>query len=611
MQLDVQWFIAALVSEELMTREDCLKVLETVGLEADISEVAQEALNLASQSVSEDEAEELLEPFETAAEYAVEQAESGEQLPEDYSLSLFGELLKPEPVISEPPKPSTPDLSKILADPGTRSESSGEHKSLPSLPKPKLDGLKPSNLKAELGSALPGLGAKPAIPMNKPAIQVNKAPVQPPPADAGEELGIKEEEKVKSLPASQIRPTDYAIQIAINNAFPREVSGNWAGLMPFEAVSSLEGEELRDFMLGLLREVRQRGASDLHISSLSYPFARRNGLIETISDHIVTPDEAFKMNTILLNKSQYNFYEENKDISYALQVDASNRFRVCLITHKDGAAGSYRLVSEELKSLTELGFSEKNTKTIENFLDFHNGLILVTGPIGSGKTTTLASMVNIINEKRHDHVITVEDPIEIVQYSKGCNVTQRELRAHTSTYKAALKGALREDPDVIIIGELHDLETIEMAITASETGHLVIGTLHTCDAANTLNRLLDVFPPSQQPQIRAMTAGSLRGIVCQKLLPSTNGGMTVAAEILVNTTAVQNIISDGRTHHLKATIQTGQNAGMTTMDNSVLELYQRGEITRATAERNIRASDVKQEFKRVVAIEEAKKLSGN
>ncbi|MBN2641677.1 MAG: hypothetical protein JXR78_08495, partial [Victivallales bacterium] len=146
MQLDVQWFIAALVSEELMTREDCLKVLETVGLEADISEVAQEALNLASQSVSEDEAEELLEPFETAAEYAVEQAESGEQLPEDYRLSLFGELLQPEPVTPEPPKPATPDLAKILADPGRHSESSGEHKSLPSLPKPKLDGLKTSNL---------------------------------------------------------------------------------------------------------------------------------------------------------------------------------------------------------------------------------------------------------------------------------------------------------------------------------------------------------------------------------------------------------------------------------------------------------------------------------
>ena len=218
-------------------------------------------------------------------------------------------------------------------------------------------------------------------------------------------------------------------------------------------------------------------------------------------------------------------------------------------------------------------------------------------------------MVNVVNAKRHDHIITVEDPIEIVQYSQNCNVTQREVRNHTSSYKAALKGALREDPDVIVIGELHDLETIEMAITASETGHLVIGTLHTCDAANTLNRLLDVFPPTQQPQIRAMTSGSLRGIICQRLLPTVDGGMTVAAEVLVNNTAVGNVISDGRTHHLRAILQTGQQAGMVTMDASVFELYKQGRISRETASYNIRGKDVRDEFKRMVAVEEAKKLS--
>jgi twitching motility protein PilT len=323
-----------------------------------------------------------------------------------------------------------------------------------------------------------------------------------------------------------------------------------------------------------------------------------------LSNEILPAEDAFRLNTILLTEEQREKFRDEQDLNFALQI-ANDRFRICLLEHKDGTAGSYRLVAESLKSLEELGFLPNDVKTLEQMLDYHNGLILVTGPLGAGKTTTLASMVNVLNKKRHDHVITVEDPIEIVQESLNCNVTQRQIGRDTDTYNAALKGALREDPDIIVIGELHDLETIEMSITASETGHLVIGTLHTGNAASTLNRLLDVFPPSQQPQIRAMTAGSLRGIVCQKLVPAKGGGVTLCYEILVNTMAVANIIGDGKTFQLPATMQTGMKQGMCTFDQNAFNLYQAGRISEEVARTLILDKGVLHEFNRVAAINNA------
>jgi twitching motility protein PilT len=276
---------------------------------------------------------------------------------------------------------------------------------------------------------------------------------------------------------------------------------------------------------------------------------------------------------------------------------------------KDGVAGSYHIVPDEISSLEELGFLPKDVVTIERMLDYHNGLILVTGPLGSGKTTTLAAMMDVLNKKRKDHIIAVEDPIEILHQSKNCIVTQREIGRHTDSYSVALKGALREDPDIIVIGELHNLETIENAITASETGHLVIGTLHTCDAANTLNRLLDVFPPSQQQQIRTMTAGSLRGIICQQLLPGVNEHLTIGYELLVGNLAVSNIIVEKMTHRLKGVMETGQKAGMCTFEGNILEKFRLGHVSEETARAYIRDSAVKSEFEREVAIQGAKKLA--
>jgi twitching motility protein PilT len=243
------------------------------------------------------------------------------------------------------------------------------------------------------------------------------------------------------------------------------------------------------------------------------------------------------------------------------------------------------MVPATIPQLDQLGL--RNVDAVRKLLNYHNGLILVTGPVGSGKTTTLAALVAELNTTRQDHIITVEDPIEVVQPAIGCNVTQREVGPHTSSFATALKGALREDPDIIVIGELRDLETIEMAITASETGHLVIGTMHTSDAATTLNRLLDVFPPSQQAQIRASVAESLRGILCQRLLPNTSGGLVLATELLVANSAVSALIRDGKTQGLRNVLETGTREGMCLMENAVFELYEKGAVSAIIARHNI------------------------
>ena len=344
----------------------------------------------------------------------------------------------------------------------------------------------------------------------------------------------------------------------------------------------LSEEEAAERMIYLLSCLRHLGCSDLHISAGSPPFVRRQRQIERLDSYILTGDDARKLTMSLLAPERRAFFEERQDMSMAL-ILGNDRFRLCMMEQKDGFAGSYRLVPNQINTLEELGYLPEDAVYIRRLLDYTNGLVLVTGPIGSGKTTTLAAMTNIVNEKRQDHIISVEDPIEILQPSKNCSVSQREVGRHTISYRTALKAALREDPDVIVIGEMHDLETIENAITASETGHLVIGTLHTSDAPNTMNRILDVFPPSQQPQIRAMTAGSLRGVVCQKLIPEGFGGIVMVYEIMINTMPVANIINEGKTFRLKSTMVTATKQGMCTFDQCILNKYAKNLITREAA----------------------------
>ena len=358
------------------------------------------------------------------------------------------------------------------------------------------------------------------------------------------------------------------------------------GSLAFETIRKLDAAALAEAMRDLLRSTSASGASDLHLSTGARPFIRKARALSYISEHVLTADDTLRLNTVLLSEGQKQIFLERKDYDYALALSGEDRYRVNLMFHKNGAAGAYRMVPAETRTLEDLGFS-KHIATLKKMLSYHNGLILITGPVGSGKTTTLASMVAYLNETRTDHIITVEDPIEVVQPAKGCNVTQREVGPHTRTFASALKGALREDPDVIVIGELRDLETIEMAISASETGHLVIGTMHTSDAATTLNRLLDVFPPSQQTQIRSSVAESLRGIVCQRLLPGIDEGLVLACEILVSNTAIQNLIREGKSAGLKNTMETGVKEGMCLMDNVVFGLWQERKVSAEIARANI------------------------
>ncbi|MEY4941241.1 MAG: hypothetical protein RIQ93_2976 [Verrucomicrobiota bacterium] len=354
----------------------------------------------------------------------------------------------------------------------------------------------------------------------------------------------------------------------------------------FEKTAEMHDSELADAMRDLLRATAQFGASDLHLSTGARPFIRRNRALSYLSEYVLTPADALRLNVVLLAEGQKRTFLERRDYDYALALSDADRYRVNLMFHKNGAAGAYRMVPAETRTLSDLGYTA-HLETLKKLLSYHNGLILITGPVGSGKTTTLASMVAYLNETRTDHIITVEDPIEVVQPAKGCNVTQREVGPHTRSFASALKGALREDPDIIVIGELRDLETIEMAISASETGHLVIGTMHTSDAATTLNRLLDVFPPAQQTQIRTSVAESLRGIVCQRLLPALEGGLALACEILISNTAIQNLIREGKSTGLRNTMETGVKEGMCLMDNAVFSLWQQKKIAPETALANI------------------------
>jgi len=412
----------------------------------------------------------------------------------------------------------------------------------------------------------------PALSLRKPT--VIPAPAAVPPVSPAV---ITSKAITKIAPASAPAPAPAPVPAASGPAqIPR---------FDCDQLGAMDASALAAALRKVLRECALYGASDLHLSAGMVPFIRRNRAIVTLGQHRLTADEALRLNLALLTPEQRTLYQEIRDFDYALALDASNRYRVNLMFHKGGASGSYRMVPDRIPRLEELGL--RNLDDVKKLLNYHNGLILVTGPVGSGKTTTLAALVAELNATRQDHIITVEDPIEVVQPAQKCNLTQREVGAHTASFASALKGALREDPDVIIIGELRDLETIEMAITASETGHLVIGTMHTSDAATTLNRLLDVFPPAQQSQIRASVAESLRGILCQRLLPTTDGGLVLAGELLVANSAVIALIRDGKTQGLRNVLETGKREGMYLMENVVFELWEAGKISAETARKNI------------------------
>jgi len=355
-------------------------------------------------------------------------------------------------------------------------------------------------------------------------------------------------------------------------------------------------------MRELLRISEEIGASDLHLSGASRPFIRLNRKVCYLYDSPLSAEASRLLNTALLSPELEQEFDAMQDLDFALSHDGGPRYRANLFVHKDGISGTYRIVPAQVPTLESLGFED--LEPIKKLLSYNNGLILVTGPVGSGKTVTLAAMMDFLNRTRNDHLIAVEEPIEIVQRSKHCHITQREVGPHTSTFSSALKGALRQDPDIIVIGEMRDLETIEMAISASETGHLVIGTLHTNDAANTLNRVLDVFPAAQQTQIRIMLSHALRGIICQNLVPATRGGMTLAYELLLSNTAVRSLIHDNKPEGLVNVMETGSGEGMQLMDKSILTLWEKDAITDEVALKSLRSKMKRHQLAELIKLQQ-------
>lgn len=326
----------------------------------------------------------------------------------------------------------------------------------------------------------------------------------------------------------------------------------------------------------LLEEVIKKKASDLHLQVGLPPMLRIDGALTPSQNAPVLNEEHLEtLIFAILDEDQKQILLKDKDFDFSFAFGELGRFRVNAFHERGNLAAALRLIPNEILTIEQLGLPPIVTK----LADYPRGLVLVTGPTGSGKSTSLAAMVHKINMERSAHIITIEDPIEYTHRSRKSVIVQREVHYDTYSFSAALRSALREDPDVVLIGEMRDLETIASAITIAETGHLVFATLHTNSAAQSIDRMIDVFPPHQQPQIRAQLSNILQAIVAQRLIPAIGGGRVAAAEVMVATSAVRNIIREGKTHQLEAVIQTGAEFGMQSMDRTLVNLVHAGTIT--------------------------------
>ena len=320
-------------------------------------------------------------------------------------------------------------------------------------------------------------------------------------------------------------------------------------------------------------------ASDLHLSAGLPPMIRVDGDVRRINLPPLEHKELHDMVYDIMNDYQRKVYEEDYEIDFSFEIPGLARFRVNAFNQNRGCGSVFRTIPTEI-----LTFEDLNCPAIfKELIDVPRGLILVTGPTGSGKSTTLAAMIDYLNKKEHGHILTIEDPIEFVHTSNKCLINQREVHRDTKSFENALRSALREDPDIILVGELRDLETIRLALTAAETGHLVFGTLHTTSAAKTIDRIIDVFPAGEKPMVRSMLSESLRAVVAQTLIKRVGGGRVAAHEIMVGIPAIRNLIREDKVAQMYSSIQTGQSVGMQTLDQCLIELVRKGLISKSQA----------------------------
>ncbi|GBD39273.1 Twitching mobility protein [bacterium HR37] len=346
----------------------------------------------------------------------------------------------------------------------------------------------------------------------------------------------------------------------------------------------------------LLKLTVEKDASDLHITAGSPPVLRIDGKLVPVDYPPLTPAETKELCYSVLTDMQRKVFEENLELDFSFGIKDLGRFRGNIYRQRGSIAGAFRLIPHKIRTLQELGLPPVVSQLVRK----PRGLILVTGPTGSGKTTTLAAMIQQINEERHEHIVTIEDPIEYVFKHKNCIVNQREVGSDTKSFANALRSVLREDPDVILIGEMRDLETIKIALVLAETGHLTLATLHTNTAIQTINRIIDVFPPHEQSQVRAQLSFVLEGIICQTLIPRIGGGRVLAVEVLVPNPAIRNLIREDKIHQIYSQQQLGQEKWqMQTLNQSLADLYLKKLITYEDA---ISKSQEPEELKRMLAV---------
>ena len=333
----------------------------------------------------------------------------------------------------------------------------------------------------------------------------------------------------------------------------------------------------------LLRELVDRGGSDLHVSAGERPFYRKDGEMDVLDgEPVIPPSETREMVLSIAPERNRHEFEETHDTDFAYEIEDVARFRCNVFMDRNGVGGVFRQIPSEVWTAEKLGLSD----AILDLCEMPKGLVVVTGPTGSGKSTTLSAMIDYINRNRSDHIITIEDPIEFTHDNKNCLVNQREVGVHTEGFKVALRAALREDPDIVLIGEMRDLETVEIALETAETGHLVFGTLHTNTAPSTVSRVIEQFPGEQQNHIRAMLADSLKGVIAQTLCKRKEGGRVAAMEVLLINSAASNLIREGKSFQLPSVMQTSGQEGMQTLNDALVELVEEGIVSRDEARRN-------------------------